>query len=103
MQAAAIIGHIEIRTPFALIKNEKIKATYLWFKIDENTVGHWEDCEMMTPQWCLTIFTRAEAIQEIKDKVTNGEYLDDWKLLSTTEPELQSLVEIDTREQVGLY
>ena len=102
MQAAAVIGRIEIKNPFAFIKNERIKSTYLWFKIDKNTVGLWEDCELMTPRWSLTVYTREEAIEEIKDIITNRTCSTDWKLLSTTAPELKSFVKIDKRKKIGL-
>jgi len=88
MSKTVTLGYTEIKHPFAFLSNG-LDSTTVWFAVEPDKIVAWDDIPVNYPRWSLSVHTREEAIQRIKEMVSEEE---GWELVSTTESELESLV-----------
>ena len=85
----------EIKHPFAHLSKDHNSVVFFEhdFIRTKHPVGEpiasWDDIGTNYPRWSLATHTRADAIERVKDMVTD----EGWELYETTEDELKELVE----------
>jgi hypothetical protein len=85
MSMTATFGYTEIKNPFAFLGKGYYDS--VWFEIEPDKIGVWDDICDNWPRWTFCVQTRKEALETIKQMTLDG-----WELLSTTESKLESLV-----------
>jgi hypothetical protein len=88
MPKIVTLGYTEIKNPFAFLVKADTDSTTVWFQVEGNTIASWDDLRMNYPRWVFCVHAHKEAIQRITEMIED----EGWELVSTTEPELNSLV-----------
>lgn len=89
MSMTATFGYTEIKNPFAfLVKGD---YTSVWFEIEPDKIGVWDDICDNWPRWTFCVMSRGEAIKRITEMFSKDE---GWEIIGTSESELKPFVSI---------